>query len=337
MSEQLTIVVLPASSDGSAYHRMYQPVMKLKENSRHIVGIPAPGHQVPAPTAKDMEEGEVDVLAAQRPVGKLGQKTWEGLGGSVARVYEIDDDLINPDPSGLPHLCDPKLIESGKRLMAVSEMITVSTPYLAELYAPLNRNIRVLPNYIHEQVVEEIHRPHRDRVTFGYQGGDSHLADICSVQDPLMAFLHTNPDVDFHWIGKDYSPLVHRECLWSPWSEDIWTYYRKVDFDVALAPLADIPFNLGKSYLKALDAAALGIPVIAQDMEPYREFVRDGETGYLVRTPDEWLARMTELAHDAAAREEMGAKARELARQYLIQDHWQEWEHAYEDAARGGH
>ena len=330
----LTIAAIPAGHDGSAYYRLYQPVTKLKEFGRHLVGIPAPGSQISAPRPEDLEG--VDVLVMQRPVGKLGSKGWDSIAGSTARVYEIDDDLLTADPSGLPHLCDPKLRESVRHLLAASEMVTVSTPYLAELYSQFNPNVRVLPNYIHERVITEIRRPRRDRVTFGWAGGNSHLADMCSVQYPLRTFLHANPQVDFHWIGPDFSPLVHRECLWSPWAENVWDYYRKVDFDVGIAPLADIPFNRSKSYLKALDFAALGVPVIAQDMEPYREFVEDGVTGYLVRTHDEWLARLTELAHDESARAELGAAAQKKAAGFTIQEHWPEWQDAYEAAARGG-
>jgi glycosyltransferase involved in cell wall biosynthesis len=214
-------------------------------------------------------------------------------------------------------------------------MVTVSTPYLAELYAPFNDNIVVLPNYVKAGLLD-MPRKRREKVTVGWQGGTSHLIDLCSVQDPLREVLDANPDADMHWVGVDYSPLVRRKCRFTPWFDDVGEYYKAVDFDIAIAPLADVPFNRAKSYLKALDAAALGIPVIAQDMEPYRNFVIDGVTGYLVRTADEWAARLAELIHDGAAREEMGSKAREHAKAYTMQGNWQKWESAYERAAGGG-
>ena len=148
--------------------------------------------------------------------------------------------------------------------------------------------------------------------------------------------LDAHPDVDMHWIGTDYSPLVRRPCRFTPWSNDVGDYYKAVDFDIAIAPLADVPFNRAKSHLKALDAAARGIPIIATDMEPYRDFVRDGETGYLVSSEAEWVKRLTDLIHDEAARAEMGAAAFEVAKGYTMQGNWQLWEAAYE-AAAGGH
>jgi glycosyltransferase involved in cell wall biosynthesis len=111
-------------------------------------------------------------------------------------------------------------------------------------------------------------------------------------------------------------------------------YYKLYDFDIAIAPLADRPFNKAKSHLKALEAAARGVPIVAQDMEPYREFVVDGVTGYLVRSGEEWTKRLTELIHDEQAREEMGAAAKVVASRYTMQGNWELWQAAYEEAAR---
>jgi glycosyltransferase involved in cell wall biosynthesis len=178
-------------------------------------------------------------------------------------------------------------------------------------------------------------------VTVGYQGGKSHLVDMCAIQDELAGVLDANPDVDLHMIGEDFTPLawvrrpwLEERCRFTRWSDDVGDYYRAVDFDIAIAPLADRPFNRAKSHLKALEAAARGIPVIAQDMEPYREFVKDGVTGYLVRTGEEWTKRLTELIHDEQARDELGGNARELARAHTIQGNWHLFEKAYEEAAR---
>ncbi len=140
-----------------------------------------------------------------------------------------------------------------------------------------------------------------------------------------------------HFIGPDWSPMIRHDSLWTPWAQDVWEAFQAVDFDIALAPLADIPFNRAKSHIKVLEAAALGIPVVATDMEPYRDFVRDGETGFLIppSQPDLWQERLHELVNDEAMREEMGAKAREIAAQWTIQGNWKLWQDAYESAAGG--
>ena len=325
---------MPAGADGSGYYRMYLPFKHLAGNSRHLSLIPPPGRNPPPPTAEDMDG--VDVLVSQRPVGPLGMRTWEALEGVTARVYEVDDDLLTADPSALPHLTDGRVKDSIRWMMERAEMVTVSTPYLAELYSAYNPRVRVLPNMVSADLLDLNRRHGREgKVTVGWAGGQSHLPDWASAADTVAAVLRRHPETDMHFVGADYSPMLHHPCLWTGWTNDIWDYYRAVDFDIGLAPLADIPFNYSKSHLKALEYAALGVPVVAQDLPPYRELVIDGVTGYLVSTPEEWDKRLEELICDPQARAEMGAAAREHAAGFTIQGNWRLWEAAYEEAAHG--
>jgi glycosyltransferase involved in cell wall biosynthesis len=294
------------------------------------VAIPPPGQRIPIPQPGELED--VDVLVMQRPAHNLGAKTFDRYGGHVARVYETDDDILTMETSNNAFTADARGPESVRYCLRRAELVTVSTPYLAELYAPFNSNIVVLPNYVKASLLDMPVKAH-DRLTIGWQGGISHLVDLCAVQDPLREVLDAHPEADMHWIGVDYSPLVRRPCRFTPWSDDVGDYYKAVDFDIAIAPLADVPFNRAKSYLKALDAAARGIPVVAQDMEPYREFVRDGETGYLVRSDADWVKRLTELINDGDARREMGAAAKKKAADYTMEGNWERWQAAYESAA----
>ena len=334
----LTIVGMPFAPDGSGYYRLYLPFKHLAANSRHVFAIPPPGRRVDPPTPQDLEE--VDALVMQRPAHPYGARQFDRLAGHVARIYETDDDILTMEPSNDPFAMDPRGPESVRYCIRRAEMVTVSTPYLAELYAPLNSNIKILPNFIKAELLD-MPRKRRDRVTIGYQGGKSHLVDMCHIQDELRDVLDANPDVDLHMIGEDFTPLtwvrrpwLEDRCRFTRWSDDVGDYYWAVDFDIAIAPLADRPFNRAKSHLKALEAAARGIPIVAQDMEPYRDFVKDGVTGYLVRSGEEWSKRLTELIHDEAARDELGRNAREQARAHTIQGNWQLWEQAYQDAAR---
>jgi len=328
----LSVIAIPGAPDGSGYHRMWQPFSQLAKNSRHLCLIPPPGEERQVPTPADLAGRDIDVFIRQRPVGQAAARLWDRLDGVVARVYEVDDDLLRIDTSSAIMQMIPEVNRDSVRYqLSAAELVTVSSPHLAEECSRYSRNVAVLPNMIHEDVLS-LPRVRRDRVTVGWAGGSSHLADIAWVQEPLRDVLAAHPEADMHWVGMDFSPLAGRECRFSPWEMNVWDYYRGIDFDIGLAPLAPIPFNDSKSYLKALDYAALGIPVIASDLPPYREFVVDGVTGFLVRTADEWRARLAELVCDADAREEMGVKARQHAAGFTIQEHWRGWEAAYERA-----
>ncbi len=158
----------------------------------------------------------------------------------------------------------------------------------------------------------------------------SHLNDWVTAADAVRGVLDSHSDVDIHFVGWDYSPLLRRVGRYTPWTADVWNYYKGIDFDIGLAPLADTPWNASKSHIKALEYAALGIPVIASDVPAYRSLVVDGVTGFLVGSENEWRTRLTDLIADEAMRVEMGAKAREVAAGLTIQRGWKLWRDAYE-------
>lgn len=270
------------------------------------------------------------VIVGQRVSRNSALPLWRRLRAGHKLVFETDDDMWTIDPTNFAGYLafDPEVIDAIDHAIDVAHLVTVSTEPLGEVLRKRHDNVVVLPNRIDEQLLT-IERRRRERVTVGWAGGDSHLRDFAYVAEALRRFFHRNPDVDLHLIGTDYRRALRLPGRYTDWAPDIWDYYRNVDFDIGLAPLADTVFNRSKSAIKAMEYAALGIPVIASDREPYRPFVIDGVTGYLVRAEHEWNRRLYELANDEAMRTEMGAKAKEHVRQYVIQTGWTLWADAY--------
>jgi hypothetical protein len=79
-------------------------------------------------------------------------------------------------------------------------------------------------------------------------------------------------------------------------------------FDVALAPAGNGSFFRGKSDLRWLEAAALGIPLIA-DPDVYPE-IEHGVTGFHAASPAEMRSILRELVVDRDLRERVGAAAK---------------------------
>jgi glycosyltransferase involved in cell wall biosynthesis len=270
------------------------------------------------------------IIVGQRVGKPEALPIWRRLAARHKLVYETDDDVFTIDPSNamayLTH--SPEVIDAVEFAASAAHLVTVSTEPLAEVMRRYNDNVVVLPNHI-EAGLLEVERPRRDRVTVGWAGGDSHYRDFDSIAPQLRRFLERNPHVDFHNIGTSYLRAFKLPGRHTDWHADIWGYYRSIDFDIGIAPLADTPFNRSKSAVKALEYAALGIPVIASNTDPYRPFVVDGVTGWLVRHEHEWGKRLHELCSDAAMREEMGAAAKKHAAGWAIEQGWKKWEAAY--------
>jgi glycosyltransferase involved in cell wall biosynthesis len=306
--------------------------MPLRELARH-------GHDVKLVVGSDVrarDAAEWPLIVGQRVDKHDALPDWRRFSARSRLVYEIDDDVFRIERTNWQAY---GIYSRGDTLDAVAhcaetaDLVTVTTEPLARVMREYNGNVTVLPNHIPGWVCDHL-RPRNERPAVGWGGGASHGADIGLVAGAVRRFLERFPGWDGHLIGTDYRPTIkHPRVGFTPWinvGERPEDYYRAIGFDVGLAPLVPSVFNDSKSAIKALEYAALGIPVIASDVEPYRQFVLHGTTGFLVKRDHEWLKYLSELAADDGLREEMGAKAREHARSWAIDDGWKLWEQAYE-------
>lgn len=271
------------------------------------------------------------LIVGQRMDKHDGLPVWRRLRATSRLVYEIDDDVFSLDPTNTLAYSAYNRVDTRdavEHAAQVADLVTVTVEPLAEVMRQYNPNVAVLPNCVPDELLTH-ERPRRDRLVVGWAGGASHAMDLHEVARPVRRFLERNAHVELHLIGTDYRPTLGCGGRFTDWSEDVWAYYRNIDFDIGIAPLVDTPFARSKSGIKALEYAALGIPVVASDVEPYRGVVVGGVTGYLVRQEHEWGKRLYELANDADMRDEMGRAARAHAAQWAISRRAELWEQAY--------
>lgn len=282
------------------------------------------------------------VIVGQRVCKPEPSGIWQRIAaeGFHRLVYEVDDDLFTIDPrsnpAGAAMYGDPVIRANIRRNCEVADLVTVSTPRLAEVFGEFNPNVAVLPNVVLPDLLKW-ERPRRERLTVGWGGSFTHLMDFDDSGPQLRRWMNRHPEADFHCIGTDFTehlrfpPDRTRFSEWSPAFDD---YYRKIDFDIGLAPLKSHVFNRSKSHVKALEYAALGIPAVVSAEPPYEDFVDHGETGFLVRRPHEWGKFLDLLANDPALREAMGARAKLRAAKYTIEAKANLWRDAYGLKAR---
>lgn len=319
-----------ADSSGCAYYRCTLAAEALV----------ARGHEVHVSTKMPDEwRRTAQVIVGQRVSQPGASYLWQQLAkqGQARMVYEVDDDLLDIDPSNKPawaFFSRPEIRDNIVRNIEVADLVTVSTAPLAEVVSKLNSRVMVLPNCVPASLLDVERRVQfRERITLGWSGGASHTLDLAELGSSVIQFMRRHPEVGLHVMGDagahaQLSKSLGGRVRFTPWVESVPEFCKHIDFDVSLAPLRPSVFNASKSHIRLLEAAALGIPVVASDFGPYAEFVRHGSTGYLVRRPHEWskyLRNLLDVEHRAA----MGKQARELARQHTIESNIHLWERAY--------
>lgn len=309
---------------GCGYYRVALPLRAVRQKY--------PGIETQANGTMPLEDAETaDLIICQR-THLSGPTVWMQDAARAGRrlIFEIDDDLwnIHPTSAAWPKFQDPAVRACLRRNAAAATAVTVTNDYLADVMNKLNPEVFVVPNYVDKKYLTW-DRPRTDRPTIGWAGSATHLLDFQQVAPTLTRFFGKYPGWDMHFMGTDYSPLIRRPSYVTGWSSTD-NYLEALDFDIGLAPLVDNEFNRSKSPIKALEYAVLGIPVIASDAGPYRDFVRHGVTGFLVRREHEWLKYLRLLAEDAGLRESMGKAAREQAAEWTIQGNAWRWKAVFD-------
>lgn len=280
------------------------------------------------------EAAECDIVVGQRLTNPASSLWWEGnaIDGRCL-IYELDDDLwdLHPTNSAYKFWADPERRQHLTRNVEVASGVTVSTPHLAEVVSKINPNVFVLPNCVDESLLA-VERPRRDKLTIGWSGSATHIGDFQRTVDPLIRYFRKYPETDMHFMSDlNYAPMIKkRNARHTGWTKGVSKFHRTIDFDIGIAPLAGHHFNLSKSPIRALEYAALGIPIVASDVGPYRDFVQHGVTGFLCRTDDQWWKALRALTEDVDLRETMGAAARVQAADHTVQGNAWKWKEAYE-------
>lgn len=96
-----------------------------------------------------------------------------------------------------------------------------------------------------------------------------------------------------------------------------WDFDHEVEymqsFDIGVMPVEDTPFEKGRLGGKMIFYMMTGIPFVATDMPLNRGAADDGVHGFFVRTPAEWIEKLSLLIEDPALRSRMGAQGRARA------------------------
>lgn len=330
MGRSLRIFGWWADYSGCGWYRIMLPMGALNE-----LGLANTGF---SNKLTDSIADNTDVIVGQRVFRPRATQFWQTLAKRKSHpllVYELDDDLLHIDDTN-PAAAVYQRTTVQENILAnikAADLVTVSTEPLAEQIRKLHPRVVVLPNCIPQALLDWRHGSYANRLTIGWQGSPTHDRDWQQALQPMARWLRSRPEVELHTIGgvpADFPQLPnHRH---TGWVESIPQYYRVIDWDIALAPLASTLFNRSKSDLRILEAGMLGIPVVASAVPAYRHSVIHLETGLLVGSPSEWRGAMEMLANDEDAREQMGREAREWARGRTIEANAPLWLKAYTDA-----
>jgi len=257
-------------------------------------------------------------------------------------IYDTDDNWVDPPPEYHPAYVYHSSIlvrNTVERYLSKADLVTVSTPALAEAFSRFQDRILVVPNTVDFEPPEP---PGREGpcVRIGYAGTRTHDGDFEVVVPALvrlrrefgkriaLVFLGCLPpgldasEVELWGFSDDYKGYLARLC--------------RLGIQIALAPLRDNPFNRFKSNIKYLEYTLAGAAGVYSRSPAYEGSVQDRITGLLVpHTEEAWYEAVKSLVQEPFLRKRLAAAARrDVAERFPPERTRQAWESAFSTAAR---
>jgi glycosyltransferase involved in cell wall biosynthesis len=257
-------------------------------------------------------------------------------------IIDIDDFFDGLTPANRAYqITDP---ESNKKFnrdhykesIHHADIVTVSTPFLADHYSCMRGNVYMIRNGVNtQQFTKRVHRP--GKPVIGWAGAVAFRNnDLEQLREWLPDLLEKH-DLMFHHVGAtgnqicDIAGIPEKRLITSPLCT-IKQYGNALQFDIGIVPLNDIPFNVAKSNIKGLEYAAAGIPFVASDMPEYRLLHETG-VGTIASTPNEWTLAVERLLDHRERKKEAHRARMAVLKAWTIECRASEWHNLFNAVA----
>jgi glycosyltransferase involved in cell wall biosynthesis len=203
-------------------------------------------------------------------------------------------------------------------VLQVSTLITTTTPHLqGVLSSRVKRDpseFHIIPNSIDFNLYRPFSKRLRNsRPRIGWTASDSHLLEGQMIMRILTELYRRRSDFDFVIMGNIEKFRAASDRFPIEWHDfcDISIYPLKLaslELDIGLCPLEDFSFNRAKSCLKWSEYAAMKVPAVCSNLEPYK-IIRDGLDGILADDVNLFVDGIERLLDNPLERKKMAQAA----------------------------
>lgn len=310
-------VICPDVGDATSFYRGVGPLGHLARSTGHSIQLMFSA-QVSWATIS-----MCDVVFMQRPWRAKDLSTAEVVKNCRLPLWlDYDDDLFSvpmENPS-FDLYADEVTKKRIATMIAMADVVTVTTEQLKANLANLNKNIVVVPNAFDDRFLTMPEKREPPAKLVLWRGSDTHQKDLATVGMQLGELSH-DPDLSdwtFQFMG--FNPwwiterMRHLNTIISPPIDilEYHTYLREVNPALMFVPLCDSDFNLSKSNIAWIEGTYAGAAVVAPGIP---EFVQPGISNY--STAQEFIDVMKTLMLDLSRKEVKQAESEFFIKQWL--------------------
>lgn len=308
----MKIIAYISKNNGPAFHRLITPLLLMKDIDVFITNDLQEKH---------FEDKQPDIFMYNRILpehaGPIVQQLKQKYGFKIC--VDIDD-YWNLDEHHVLYDEYNKVGFAAQQVQHIKDADIVLTTHgrLAYEIGAFNPNVHICPNAIpHMGQFDIVREPHYLTRLF-WQGSVTHREDIQILATPIQALSklstkikmvmggYTENEPEWHAMALTYTANLKHQYKLIPGTPVTNYYSHYTHADICLVPLVNTMFNRMKSNLKVLEAANLGLPVIASDVHPYK-----GMPLLFCKHSGDWIKHITRLVASKKRCKEAGQELKE--------------------------
>ena len=228
-------------------------------------------------------------------------------------VYDFDDAIwlesISKANRKFAFLKNPA--KTGK-IIGLCDLVFAGNPYLAQYAKKFNANVVIVPSTIDTSVyTPATSKEENGKICIGWTGSPHTIKHFMIAIPALKKIKEKFGDkVVFKIIGDKNYYCTELDTQAQPWVaatevEDL------SKLDIGIMPLPDDEWEKGKCGMKGLQYMGLAIPAVMSPVGVNTDIIKDGINGFLPRTEEEWVNRLSMLVEDKSLREKIGKAGRQ--------------------------
>ena len=255
-----------------------------------------------------------DIVFVQREAFMMGSSFFEKqLSKTKAKlIFDFDDSLWLMDTSNANKMWEwMKSTKKTARIISCSHLVFAGNNYLQNYAKQFNPNVKMIPTTIDTEFHKR-RQPYtnKDKICIGWSGSTTTIKHFQQAIPVLKKIKEKYGDkVYFKVMGDSGYRNNELNIQGIPWSKET-----EVDvlssFDIGIMPLPDNEWVKGKCGLKGLSYMALEVPTIMSDVGVNSEIIDEGLNGYLAKTEQDWINKLSLLIDSFELRERIGKNAR---------------------------
>jgi len=224
-----------------------------------------------------------DLVFFERPESEDICRAMEKIKGYGLKIWsDYDDDLFNicEDNPSFEHYSKPSMIQSIKKCMNLSDVITVTTESLKQKFLKYNDNVIVIKNCFNDFNMRLDKNIGKNKI-INWRGSGTHRRDILSISESIVKISKEYKDWYFSFIGGNMEFITDKLINIKTINEmPVSTYFEflgNLSLAIQICPLCFNTFNESKSNISWIEGNYIGAACLAPKME---EWIKPGILNY---------------------------------------------------------